>query len=108
MCAVLGLAVFPAAHAHTSLSGKTFVHSHLMTDAVEHVSTLDYGEHHDVPTVAPIFTIERSLQIAAPVLLGALVVSPPEARRLGHVEALDAPVIHGPPLQVLSLRAPPA
>lgn len=105
---MLGLGWFPAAHAHKLISGKTLVHSHLIADPVEHAGTLDHGDHHGVQTLVPSFTIERILQVAVPVVLSAVVLVLPETRPLSRVNALDAPVIHGPPLRVQSLRAPPA
>ncbi len=100
--------MLPAAHAHTLSSGKTLVHSHLISDPIEHAGTLDHGDHHGVATFVPSFTIERTLEIGVPVVVGVVVLTLPETRPLSHVDALDAPVIHGPPLRVQSLRAPPA
>src|SRR5215208_7607533 len=109
VCAVVGLSVLPVAHAHTSLSGRTFVHSHLNGDPGEHSGTLDHGDHHGGLTFARTFTIERTLKVTAPSLLSAAVDARPESRPLGRVQAPDyAPVIHGPPLRPHSLRAPPA
>ena len=109
VCAVVGLSVLPVAHAHTSFSGKTFVHSHLIDDPVEHSGTLDHGDHHGRPALARTFTIERTLKVTAPALLSAAAYTRPESRPLGRVQAPDDhEVIHGPPLRAVSLRAPPA
>lgn len=108
VCAVLGLGLLPAAHAHTLTSGETFVHSHVTGDPAGHDGTLDHGDHHVVPASVPSFTVERTLRIAAPVVPAVAVLAAPDTRPPGPVQALDAPVIHGPPLRVRSLRAPPA
>jgi len=103
--AVLALSILPATHLHRSISGNALIHSHLVDDPLEHAGTLDHG----VRTFAPVFTTERTthavamLAAASPVFLVTV-----ERRSLGYTEALDAPVIHGPPLRIPSLRAPPA
>jgi hypothetical protein len=107
--AVLALSILPATHLHRSISGNALIHSHLIDDPLEHAGTLDHGDHHGVRTFAPVFTTERTthavamLAAASPVFLVTV-----ERRSLGYTETLDAPVIHGPPLRIPSLRAPPA
>lgn len=109
IAAVLTLGVLPVAHVHELYSGETLVHSHMIDDPVEHAGTLDHGDHHSVRTLEPTFLVQQVQQLDPPVLLSmTVVVSPPETRALSYVDALDAPVIHGPPIRVVSLRAPPA
>jgi hypothetical protein len=129
ICAVLGLSVLPAAHAHTTPSGRTLVHSHLMghgadhheakhTDhhetehadhhEADHAVTLEHGDHRNVRVLAPTFTVEETLQLAGPVLLEGTLVPPPEETPLNRVEGFDARLTHGPPIRAVSLRAPPA
>lgn len=109
VAAVLGLAIVPATHLHQSLSGKPLVHSHLINDPVDHAGTLDHGDHHGVRTLAPVFMAGRTIN-TVPALVGVavFVLAQPEPRSLAYSDALDAPVIHGPPPRVLSLRGPPA
>ena len=109
VAAVLAVAVMPAPHMHQSASGKPLVHSHLINDPVEHAGTLDHGDHRGVRTFAPVFLAERTANsVPALTTVTLFVLATPETRSLGYSDALDAPVIHGPPLRVLSLRAPPA
>lgn len=109
VAAVLALSMVPTTHVHQSLSGKPLVHSHFINDPVEHAGTLDHGDHHGVRTFASVFMAERTTN-SVPVLttVAVFVLARPETRSLGYRDALDAPVIHGPPLRVLSLRGPPA
>jgi hypothetical protein len=107
--AVLALSILPVPHLHQSISGKMLVHSHLESDPVEHAGTLDHGDHHGVRTFPPVFTVDRTTDaLAVFLVVTAFIGVKPEARSLAHIDALDAPVIHGPPLRGLSLRAPPA
>lgn len=47
--------------------------------------------------------------VMAPTLVTAVfLLAAVEPRPLAYNDALEAPVIHGPPLRVVSLRAPPA
>jgi hypothetical protein len=107
--AVLALSILPATHLHQSISGKALIHSHLIDDPLEHAGTLDHGDHHGVRTFAPVFTTERTTHAVTTLAVGSAVfLVTPERRSLGYTEALDAPVIHGPPLRIPSLRGPPA
>lgn len=109
VAALLGLAIMPATHVHQSLSGKPLVHSHFIDDPVEHAGTLDHGDHHGVPTFASVFMAERlTNSVPALTAVDVFVLARPESRSLGYSDSLDAPVIHGPPPRVLSLRGPPA
>lgn len=109
VAAVLAVAVMPAPHLHQSASGKPLVHSHLINDPVEHAGTLDHGDHRGVRTFAPVFMAERTMNsVPALMAVAVLVLARPESRSLGYSDSLNAPVIHGPPGRVLSLRAPPA
>jgi hypothetical protein len=109
VAAVLALSIVPATHLHRSVSGRPLVHSHLVNDPVEHAGTLDHGDHHAVGTFAPVFVGERILN-AVPALtpVARAVLARPETRSLAYSDALGAPVIHGPPGRIISLRAPPA
>ena len=109
IAAVLALSIVPAAHVHQTLSGKPLIHSHFIDDPLEHAGTLDHGDHHAVRTFASVFMPERTTD-SVPLLtaVAVFVLTTPETRSLGYSDALDAPVIHGPPLRVVSLRAPPA
>ena len=100
----------PATHLHRSISGTPLVHSHLIADPVEHAGTLDHGDHHGAQVFAPVFTVERtSHPVAAPAVLTAVfLLVEPKTQSLAYTDALEAPVIHGPPLRGVSLRAPPA
>jgi len=108
--AVLALAVMPAPHLHRSISGKPLIHSHLIADPIEHAGTLDHGNHYGVRTLGPMFTPERTTDWGAATVEGTAVVRvmEPGRRSLGYLGTLDAPASHGPPLRVVSLRAPPA
>jgi hypothetical protein len=107
--AVLALSILPATHLHQSISGKALIHSHLIDDPLEHAGTLDHGDHHGVRTFAPVFTTERTTHAVTTLAAGSAVfLVTPERRSLAYTEALDAPVIHGPPLRIPSLRGPPA
>ena len=109
VAAVLALAVMPAPHLHESVSGKPLIHSHLINDPVEHAGTLDHGDHRGVRTFAPVFMAERTTNsVPALMAVAVFVLAKPETRSLAYSDALDAPVIHGPPPRVLSLRGPPA
>jgi hypothetical protein len=106
--ALLDASVIPAAHAHAQSSGQTLVHSHLTAGPVEHPTTLDHGEHHHDVTPSLSFMSERPVPFDPAVVLDTRAIGAPELRQLGHVDTLDAPVIHGPPRGRLSPRAPPA
>jgi hypothetical protein len=106
--AIAALAVLPVAHAHTTVSGEPLVHSHLTPEPTEHSGTLDHGDHHGARSLAQSFTIEPTLQIDAPALIEGLVLAPPPEPTIGFVEPAEPRPIHGPPIRVISLRAPPA
>ena len=110
VAAVLALSILPAGHVHQSIDTGAVVHTHLIKNGAPHDALgLDHGDHHNARTVHPTFTAERTMRFdAAPALLVAVVLETPRVSTRAHVDAVDDPVIHGPPLRVPSLRAPPA
>jgi hypothetical protein len=109
VAAVLALAIVPAAHLHQSLVGKPLIHSHFLDNPVEHAPTLDHSDHHAVTTFASVFIAERTAHsVPAFTTITLFVLPTSETQLRGFRDVLESPVIHGPPLGVLSLRAPPA
>lgn len=107
MCAVIALAVLPAAHFHRKASGETVVHSHVVATADAHAG-LENGDHHDaVLTLEPSFTFVKTLYIDAPIAVEVAVLVARPVASVRRAAVFDAEVIHGPPLPVLSPRAPP-
>lgn len=108
--AVVALSMLPATHLHRSISGKSLVHSHFTADPVEHAGALDHADHNGVRTFVSVFTAERTTDpVMAPTVVTAVfLLAAVEPRPLAYNDALEAPVIQGPPLRVISLRAPPA
>ena len=121
LCAVaivLAKAFLPAAHVHQSLSGEPIAHAHLAAEPADHADSVDHEEHgldhgdhhhHDVLSLAQTYIVDSApVLVAALVLLGTAFVPPPDVTNWRYATAFDAPVIHGPPVRVTSLRAPPA
>ena len=106
--AVMTLTVSPSAHVHTRPSGTT-IHSHQIEDVVhDHGGALDHGDHHHARQLSSSFRVERTQQVTTPAESNLVMLAPSDTN-VGEV-ARDGiePVIHSPPLQVLSSRAPPA
>lgn len=108
MFAMVALAVLPLSHAHRTASGHTLVHSHVAPEPADHVGMVDGGDHHDAESLAHSFTVEPTLRLDAPALIAALVLVPPAEPSVGYVEPAVPRPTHGPPIRVISLRAPPA
>jgi hypothetical protein len=108
VCAIVGLSMLPAAHAHTASTGQTFIHSHAVADPVDHQDVLDHGDHGAGPTLVRGFIAAAVQSIAPPATLDASPVAAPEARLVAHPRDVDRQAIHGPPRRIRSLRAPPA
>jgi hypothetical protein len=107
--AVLALGIMPPTHLHRSISGTLLVHSHLINDPVAHAGTFNSGDDHGEPTFATVFVAERTATPGpAFTAVAAFVLARPQPRSLSYRNGSDAPVIHGPPRAVLSLRAPPS
>lgn len=100
--------MLPAVHVHTSHSGQAVVHRHATEHSPHHPSqALDHDEHHVVTSPEPAYVSGRQFAVDRPVLTVALVVEP-QLRVISRVAGLDAPLSHGPPIRIRSLRAPPA
>ena len=105
--AVMALAVLPAAHVHQKTSGGTLVHSHVVATTDQHAG-LENGDHHDgLPTLEPAFTFVRTVHVEAPSVVEQRLLMAPPVVSVRRAAVFDAEVIHGPPLPVLSPRAPP-
>jgi hypothetical protein len=107
--AVMTLTVSASAHVHTRPSGTT-IHSHQIEDAVHdhHGRTLDHGDHHHARQLSSSFRVERTQQVTTPAESNLVMLAPSDTT-VGEVARGGVePVIHSPPLQVLSPRAPPA
>lgn len=111
VCAIgvmLAAWMLPAAHVHTSHSGEAVVHRHAAEHSPHHPSqSLDHDEHHVVTSPDPTYLSGRQFAVDRPALTTALVVEP-QRRVVSRVARLDAPLPHGPPIRIRSLRAPPA
>ncbi len=105
----LALSILPAEHLHESDTGRPTVHRHVIDHTAEHAGAIDHGGHHDVKTLDdPLFVSERQYSVDRPQFTGALLLVAPERRPVGRVEPIDAPLAHGPPIRVGTLRGPPA
>jgi hypothetical protein len=97
-------------HAHEQMSGSLLVHTHQDTQHShhsDHSSTLDHGAEKQVLTASHAFKVERTVSFV-PLMPAVDVSVPPEITVQSLSNAEDDPVIHGPPVRVPSLRAPPA
>jgi hypothetical protein len=109
MAALLALSMLPAEHLHASGPGRALVHRHMMDDGTEHPgSSVDHGDHQSAQIVNPAFDSQRQYDLDSPLIVAAPVLVAPEQRVVGRVQPTDAPLTHGPPIRVRSLRAPPA
>lgn len=108
--AVLTFAVLPAAHLHRSASGSALIHSHVLSHPVQHAGMVDDGDDHGGRTLGVVFTLSRAVDggIPAAVPAAGFLLGAPETQSRSFSNALEAPVIHGPPRSAVSLRAPPA
>ena len=106
--AVLALAVLPGPHLHQLASGRTMVHSHLFDEAADHEGTLEHSDHHAANMLSPVFTVERGEYSFVALTVAVVLLPVPKPQSLAYAPALDAPLIHGPPIRALSPRAPPA
>jgi hypothetical protein len=104
---MLALSLLPAEHLHESDSGS-IVHRHVIDDEGGHPRSIDHGDHHGAKTLEPTFVSESQYDLEQPEIIVTRVLVAPEGRLLDRVEPNDAPVAHGPPIRVGSLRAPPA
>jgi hypothetical protein len=112
---MLALSMLPAVHVHDSVSGETVAHRHVVDEDSDHDdarahtgSSLDHGDHHAAKTLEPAFVSEHQFDLDHPVVTVERVVTVPDRRFIGRVEATDDVMTHGPPIRVDSLRAPPA
>ncbi|MBY0493820.1 MAG: hypothetical protein K2Y23_06360 [Cyanobacteria bacterium] len=94
-------------HAHEQTSGAILVHSHPHEEHAGHSNAIDHGAEKQIPAVSTAFRVERTLEIT-PVVLTAVIPVPAHTPELASNVPEDDPVIHGPPIAVPSLRAPPA
>lgn len=107
--AVLSLSVLPVAHMHASESGRTVVHSHFGDgDDADHHDTLGHGDHRQARSLAPAFLVEGAYHALPLVATPVFVLASPDVTVVRVVGDFRHPVIHGPPRQTASLRAPPA
>lgn len=106
---VLSLSVLPVAHIHASESGRTLVHSHFGDGAeADHHGTLGDGDHRKATSVARVFVVEGTYHPLPLVATPAFELASPDVTTVSVVGDFRHPVIHGPPGQNASLRAPPA
>jgi len=97
------------AHAHEQVSGAPLVHAHQQESHSHDAdpNTLDHGKARDLVTVTTAFKVERAVELF-PLMASAGILVPEDPTPQSLSAADDAPLIHGPPLRVPSLRAPPA
>lgn len=106
---VLSLSVLPVAHIHASESGRTLVHSHFGDGAeADHHDTLGHGDHQKATSLARAFVVEGTYQPLPLVATPMFELASPDVTPVSVVGDFRHPVIHGPPRQTASLRAPPA
>lgn len=105
---LLALSLLPLEHVHGARSGAGIVHRHVIDLATEHSGfSLDHGDHRSARTVVPAFESQRLDDAGNPMIEAAVVLLAPElTERPGYSDRIDSR-LHGPPIRLTSLRAPP-